>query len=113
MDKKLEELKSKLCLQCMECCKYVTFTLQISDPKTYRKAVFFYETRGFEVIQFPGSIQVVINTVCPQLTSFGCKIYLNRPAFCRDYDGRKDSFMIINKKCAWIQNSLNPKRKDG
>ena len=92
---KLDEIKSKLCLQCMECCRYIGIVSVVNTPNERN----FYETRGFTVIDNAGFLVIIQQAICPHLKWNGCDIYETRPAYCRNYDGRKDPFM--KNKCLW------------
>lgn len=85
--------ENKICIACQECCKWLTFQVQIPDQliKDYIKV---YNSRGCRVHSIGNNaLAVMVPSICPQLTSFGCKIYRDRPKLCRLYDGRKDSLM--------------------
>lgn len=60
-------------------------------------AVEFYKTKGFEVGEHQGQLGLILQIPCEQLTAFGCKIYNDRPKWCRLYDGREDPFV----DCLW------------
>lgn len=96
-----ENNKSKLCLQCMECCRYIGI---VSATNTQEDRE-FYELRGFETIIKGGFLIVLMPNVCQHLKVNGCSIYEERPAHCRNYDGREDPFM--KDVCLW--NSIEGK----
>jgi len=92
-----DTLKSELCLKCMECCKKTIAPLVFRDDD--QNAIDFYKIKGFRVIDRHGQLGLVIETPCEQLAAFGCKMYNDRPKWCRLYDGTKDPFM--EGKCLW------------
>lgn len=86
--------ESKICLSCLECCHWVTFT--VPTPRlTFLKERFldFYKARGFKTVDNDTTIEIVIRTTCPHLTKQGCDIYPQRPEVCKTYDGRLDRHM--------------------
>lgn len=93
----------KACLSCMECCKYITFTVHSrnvdSDVKMYR-------LKGCIVTAVYGSdIFLVVPAKCKNLTKKGCSIYESRPQECRIYDGRDDPFFKDICKLSGVLNS--------
>ena len=95
---KEKKLKSDLCLKCFECCKLTV--IPTAYDKDNKKAWEFYEAKGFKVGTHGEAelIHVIIPWHCAMLTPFGCKIYKDRPKWCRLYDGRLDPFV---KHCLW------------
>jgi hypothetical protein len=89
----------KICIECQECCKWVTFTINFNHQPTKNGLVEYYEARGLKVVQHSFSIEVMIPTHCQQLSIFGCGIYESRPVRCRHYDGRKDP--LLKDLCQW------------
>lgn len=89
--------KQELCLQCQECCKVLGVPSPF--PIDYAAGREFYERRGCKVVNVEGRLVVAVESRCPELTSFGCRSYDNRPEWCRLYDGRKDA--ILRDKCLW------------
>lgn len=59
----------------------------------------FYKTRGCRVEEHDGRTLVSVPIECPELTSFGCRIYPDRPMICRVMDGRLDP--MTKDKCLW------------
>lgn len=94
--KKLQEEKSRLCLECQECCK--VFKLPLNKYPTQQDRE-FYKIRGLRLIldDSDGRFYLVFPLRCPQLTPHGCAIYDKRPQACRAYDGRDDP--AVN--CKW------------
>jgi len=91
---------SKLCLTCLECCKYISFTINAREQTPYRDLLTrFYNARQIKMIPSDQNVQVLIPHVCPQLTTQGCRIYNSRPHSCKIYDGRMDPF--LKDKCKW------------
>ena len=84
-----------LCIECQECCK--TMAMSLNRPAVTKDMVKFFKARGCELYYIPHVVWVIMPSVCPNLTTFGCKIYVNRPAVCRMYDGRNLPFM--DKTC--------------
>lgn len=85
----------QICISCQECCKTLVFS--ISKGALTEHLAAFYRMRGSEFFEEGGVIWVMVPSVCPSLTPFGCKDYDNRPLICKRYDGRKFSFM--KNKC--------------
>jgi len=85
--------KEMICIGCQECCKWITFTISVEDKKRHKFLCDFYKARGIQVVEHSNSIEVMIETICPHLTKYGCNIYGERPEACRIYDGRKDPLM--------------------
>lgn len=96
MTQKIEERKSKLCLECLQCCE--VFKLPLTRYPTQQDRE-FYKIRGLKLIhdESNGLFYLVFPLRCPQLTPHGCAIYDKRPQACRDYDGRLDP--AVN--CKW------------
>ena len=89
--------KSKLCLECMECCKIVAVRAAINPLNKRTKE--FYQARGCRIIPTDQLPLVVIPYMCPHLSPQGCLIYDRRPLACRLYDGRYDP--IMSHICLW------------
>jgi len=89
--------KQEACLSCMECCKTLAFNLprKALDKPTKE----FYTTRGAKFTYQGNIVWVMVPSVCPNLTSFGCKDYEDRPYVCRIYDGR--NFPFMDDICKW------------
>lgn len=85
----------ELCLKCMECCKGLAFSTPFKDDNPL--AIEFYKARGCGIHSADGNLMVSINIDCPNLTSFGCRIYEERPIACRIFDGRKH--IVTKDKC--------------
>lgn len=89
-----EKEKSDFCLRCLECCKTLFFGIPVS-----KIAVDFYKARGLKIHKTGDANFVEIPSDCPNLTSFGCKIYPTRPEACMDYDGSRHP--IMKDRCLW------------
>lgn len=87
--------KEKLCLKCMACCKITVAPLVF--PSDSKGAEAFYRARGYETGERRGQLCLILQIPCAQLTAFGCKMYNDRPKWCRQYDGRTDPFI----DCLW------------
>ena len=94
-----------ICIGCGKCCQVVTFTINYTVKKQCDEMVEFYKARGFRVKTHKDCIEVIIPTVCPNLTKYGCSTYGSRPELCKKYDGRDDP--IIKDVC-----KLPPKEKN-
>lgn len=98
---------SDLCLQCLECCKILTFEITIPVFQ-FANTVKFYEARGCEVKTAGGKFYVVVNYPCPNLTAEGCRIYSTRPNVCRQYDGRLHPLMApVCKWSTWSRKEIS------
>ena len=98
-----DDEKSKLCLECMACCKILTFPIHYNLESTS-----FYLTRGLRLhYEHRYDMFVVeIPHVCPQLDEeHGCKLYKDRPDACKQFDGR--NYAATEGVCKW------PKLKEG
>jgi len=74
-----DEEKSKICLECMECCKRIAF---IGEGDI---AAFMYAW-GYELVPLDGGkFAAILNHPCQHLTDKGCNIYDKRPSYCRNY----------------------------
>ena len=89
--------EQEICVACQECCKWMSFTLDIPDLKRRTKFIEFYNVRGCSMQEVDGKLVVMIPHVCPHLVSDGCAIYKYRPIACREYDGRLDP--VLRHKC--------------
>ena len=87
----------KICINCQLCCRYVTFTIAYYVPQQAVELKEYYEARGFEVKFHSDCIEVMIKSFCPNLRDWGCAIYSERPALCRQYDGRNDP--LLKNRC--------------
>ena len=90
--------KSKLCLECLECCKRVSLSIEIEGP------MYLYEewaaVRNIKIITIEDNkIWMAVPYPCPHLTDKGCKIYKVRPVICRIYDATEDP--AARDKCKW------------
>jgi len=94
MPKQLTE-EQILCIQCQECCK--TMAMSINKDAVTKETIEFFKARGCEMHYVGNVMWVIMPSICPNLTTFGCKIYSTRPDICRIYDGRKLPFM--DKTC--------------
>ena len=97
------DFKQQLCLDCLECCKYLEFTLKLPNLDTTNELIPFYGAHGCRTKkEFHGTwweLNVLVPCRCKYLTATGCSNYENRSKVCRLYDGRKDPF--ISDKCKW------------
>jgi Fe-S-cluster containining protein len=95
--------KQRLCLECLECCHYLEFGINLPRWIDYGAISHFYETRGCKTkLVSKGKLREVFILVpyrCPHLSPTGCLIYKDRPEVCRKYDGRRD--VMIAEKCKW------------
>ena len=87
--------KSDLCLSCMRCCKKVAIMTNYRFIDAH--AMDFYNARGLTCVNLVGMLAIVLEEACPYLGDSGCKIYNDRPKWCRTYDGRLDPLT----DCAW------------
>ena len=96
MARRLEKEKSRLCLECMKCCKFIKVRLTEFPTKRTRE---LYEAKKVKIYyeKETGLYFLLIPYRCPQLTPHGCAIYENRPQACKDYDGRLDPAV----DCKW------------
>ncbi len=86
--------KQRLCLSCMECCRYLGFKT-VSLGKESKELL---RIRGVKVFDCGNNKSfLAIPSVCPELSLGGCKIYEKRPAACRNHDGRNDPMV----DCLW------------
>jgi len=79
----------KICMQCKECCRWMTFIL----TRPTQSLLEAYRARGCKVKTINENFHIMVPSVCPHLSDFGCSIYHTRPRVCRDYDGRLDPVM--------------------
>ena len=80
----------KICVECQECCRWMTFTLNVLEAKRRQKFIEFYKARGCTIKSNSGDVVVMIPHICPHLKEDGCDVYERRPIACREYDGRHD-----------------------
>lgn len=100
----LTQKESDLCRSCGECCKWLSFTVQI-HRNAWLRLKQYYETRGCKLkrtnfANMEGNVvevTIMVPTVCPRRTKFGCTDYSSRPDLCKEYDGTKD--VLIADKC--------------
>ena len=82
---------------CTECCKWMTFILEVSNDQL-EGTLDFYVTRGCKT-QVVGkskefsTIAFTVPTTCPERTVDGCRINHRKPNVCRNYDCRQDRFL--------------------
>lgn len=91
------EEKSKLCLECMECCKILTFPIKYDLETTS-----FYLARGMQLhYEHRYDVFVVeVPHICEQLDEEkGCMIYKDRPDACKHFDGR--NYAATEGRCKW------------
>ncbi len=84
---------SDICVECQECCKWLTFVLHVPDREYFTEV---YEARGCTVRkELSGDrLIVMVPQTCQHLDAqLGCLIYEDRPQYCVSYDGREDFFM--------------------
>lgn len=88
--------KSELCLQCLKCCKQISFMVPASG-----EALAYYKVRRIKVRLIPLSSEmwVTVPYVCPHLTDKGCDIYEDRPLACSVFDGLKQE--TTRDFCLW------------
>ena len=82
--------QQKICIKCGECCRWMTFTLNIPEAKRRQKFIEFYKVRECVVKIEEEQTVVMIPHICPHLKDDGCDIYEDRPIACREYNGRYD-----------------------
>jgi len=102
----LEKEKSRLCLSCLECCKWLRFDCGIEERfmGQVEEMTAFYQMRGCRTrvvrdVKGVYLLCVLIPQTCKYLTPKGCRIYPNRPDACKRYDGTKDIMMA--DLCKW------------
>lgn len=78
------------CRKCQACCKELTIVTRSRQPAKLEVA--FYQARGEKTyFDEDGYLNVVLkNRECEQLTEFGCKIYDERPLYCKIFTGKDD-----------------------
>ena len=84
--------EQRVCIECQECCKYLTFIVGPDVIKRHRE---IYEARGcvIRTMRDSNSFALRVPSVCQHLTEHGCDIYEDRPQECKDYDGRYDPLL--------------------
>lgn len=94
----LEEVKQKLCLDCMECCKTMIIPTLYSVVND-KMSLDLFEMRGIKVNYGNFGPTLVLPSPCQYIGEEGCHIYNDRPDVCRNYDGRRvDEMQDI---CQW------------
>lgn len=89
------QTNEETCIQCQECCKWITFTVDQATAFTLEK---FYLDRGCQLVPVPNDqVAIMVPSKCPKLSPFGCRIYDERSHSCRSYDGRID--ILMRDKC--------------
>ena len=73
------------CTGCGDCCREVALSLPFAEDMAT-----FFGLRGWQVCKLPDErMEVVVPTVCrcydPEAEGHHCRIYAQRPQFCRDY----------------------------
>ena len=95
--------KEQLCLNCLECCRYLEFGINIPKYVDTANLEKFYADHycKTKVIEDRRSktMFVLIPCQCKNLTPFGCQIYEDRFDLCRRYDGRRD--VLMAGMCKW------------
>ena len=98
-------LKQHLCLQCLECCRWLRFDCFLGDKSLVNDSVIFYSTRGCKVKVVDHSqgniLCLLVPSICGHLTDSGCDIYGSRPAACRRYSGLDDT--MLKDSCKWSE----------
>ena len=84
--------ENKICIKCQECCRWLNF---IVDPSVIEAFGEVYRVRGCVITMLEGAnaASILVPSVCPHLGVLGCRIYKQRPNYCRTYDARHDPFM--------------------
>jgi Fe-S-cluster containining protein len=101
--KALAKIKSDLCLECLECCKWLVYPLPVRKDQpqdVVDRTKHFYETRGCETMLYKNRFLIKIFSPCQHLTPRGCAIYDDRPLLCKNYDGRDSP--ISKDDCLWL-----------
>lgn len=105
--------RQRLCLECLECCRSLTFSVPMHPMlgertrevlEIYRS---FYGVRGcrsaaeldYMGVRGRHFLHVSVPLPCQYLTESGCAVYSQRPRICRLYDGRKDP--MVRARCKW------------
>lgn len=97
-----EELKTYLCRNCHECCKWISIQTYLKDVSPEMEFYKFYvQSRGLTMTKVKGrGIFLSIPHTCPHLIpGIGCDNYETRPASCKRYDGRID--FLLKDICKW------------
>ena len=97
-----DELKSFICLNCLECCHWLSIQTNMKDIHPQMESYKFHvEARGMLVTKLKGrGIFFSMQHDCPHFVSEkGCSIYEKRPLSCRHYDGRMD--FLMKDVCRW------------
>ena len=101
----------KICLSCMECCKWLGFVITPTGEQNIDELIQMYRWRGCEVKHvIDNQIFLVAPSKCQHLTVLGCSIYHTRPAWCRRYDGRTDPALADKCKLRIGNNVSKEKR---
>ena len=90
-----DQEKSKLCMECQWCCKWVFLPLAIGP----NYLPFYKGVRGMDIKFHNFNPWLVLYAPCQHITPEGCAIYKNRPEACKDFDGRK--MIFYSDKCLW------------
>lgn len=96
------DLQSFLCMNCLECCNWVTVQTHLKDVHEQMEWYKFYiATRGCVVTKVKNrGVFLSTKSTCQHfLPGKGCAIYENRPLSCRMYDGRMD--FLMKNVCRW------------
>lgn len=89
------EILSDICKKCRNCCKEIGIHTQYMYDRTI---IDFYEARGFKVDPYSNGLAFVHKKMsCPYLKEYGCEIYNERPAICREFNG----LLHFYEKCDW------------
>ncbi len=64
--------QQKICIECGECCRWMTFTLDVIEAKRRQKFIEFYKARGCTIKTSTGDVVVMIPHICPHLKEDGC-----------------------------------------
>lgn len=110
-----EELQAWLCLNCQECCKWISVQTNLKDVAGMKHFVDFYvTTRQITMTKVKNrGVFLSVPHTCPHLMSgIGCDIYDHRPASCRLYDGRVD--FLMKDVCKWnLLDEILKEEEDG
>jgi Fe-S-cluster containining protein len=75
----------KECSKCGQCCRSLSFIIEMTDE--WRE---YYEAHGCKVL----GDMVLVPMVCPHLKDNMCDIYETRPQVCRDFKGQTEGYYV-------------------
>jgi Fe-S-cluster containining protein len=83
-----DEERSKVCVECGNCCKFIAITSNGENAS-------FMAAWGYELkpIVGRGEFTATLYHPCQHLTPDGCDIYETRPKLCREYFACNDPAM--------------------